>query len=343
MTKRHTLFVLLSILLIIVLLPSCSKKQKEELIIYGWEGLFPEEVLTAFEKETGISIVYSSFDSNETMLERLTTSKGSGYDLVIGDDYIIEEVIRRNLAAPLDFSKLSNKGNINPLYQGYFYDTESKYTIPFGAGIPLIVYDRAATGFEITGYSDLWDSRLKDSVAITANYRLINGITLKTMGKSLNEEDLAVIAKAGEKLLELAPNIRLVQDDNTQVALLNGEAKAAFLYTSQVTAALAEDPSLSVCYPREGLGIGIMNFFIPSKASNKDAAHNFLNYLLRPETGAKCFNYLGYYSTFSGSDSLTDPNLVVKGAFEGEIMENVSAEADEAYLKNWLEFKTALN
>ena len=58
------------------------------------------------------------------------------------------------------------------------------------------------------------------------------------MGESMNEEDVDVIAKTGERLKELAPNIRMIQDDNTQNALLNGEASVAFLYTSQVTQAL---------------------------------------------------------------------------------------------------------
>ena len=92
-------------------------------------------------------------------------------------------------------------------------------------------------------------------MSLTANYRVINGITQLSMGESMNEEDVDVIKKTGEKLLELAPNVRLIQDDNTQNALLNGEASVAFLYTSQVTAALAENPDLKVVYPEEGLGL----------------------------------------------------------------------------------------
>ena len=137
--------------------------------------------------------------------------------------------------------------------------------------------------FEIKGYNDLWDESLEDSVALTANYRVICGITQLAMGRTLNEEDPAVIAETGEKLKELAPNVRLIQDDNTQDALLNGEASAAFLYTSQVTAVMQEDPDLKVVYPEEGLGFGIMAMFIPSKAPNAAAAHQFIDYILRPE------------------------------------------------------------
>ena len=232
----------------------------DELVLFTWENMFPQEVLDGFTEETGIKVVYSNFDTDETMLEKLSQAKGGDYDVIVADDYIIEQAVSEGLVSELDKDTITNFGNINPLYQGQFYDPDDKYTVPYGAGIPLIVYDPDLVDFEIKGYSDLWNDELKDQVAITANYRVIDGITLLSMGKSMNEEDVSVIEEAGQKLLELAPNIRLIQDDNTQNSLLNGEASVAFLYTSQVTQVLAENPDLGnvPLYPEEGLGFGIM-------------------------------------------------------------------------------------
>lgn len=313
-----------------------------ELVIYTWEGMFPQEVLDGFEEQTGIKIVYSNFDTDETMLERLMQANGGTYDVIIADDYIIQQAGVAGLIQPINKSIITNYDNINPLYQGQFYDQHDEFTVPYGAGIPLIVYDPEQIDFEITSYEDLWNPALEDKVAITANYRVINGITLMSMGKSMNEENTEVIAEAGEKLLELAPNIRLIQDDNTQNALLNGEAAVAFLYTSQVTQALAENPNLKVVYPEEGLGFGIMAGFIPTSAPNADGANQFLNYLLEPEISAQCTNFIGYYSTNKAADDLVNENLVVPdGVDNGEIVYNVSTEADEAYNKNWTEFRAA--
>ena len=136
--------------------------------------------------------------------------------------------------------------------------------------------------------------------------------------------------------------MRLIQDDNTQNALLNGEASVGFLYTSQVTAALSEYPELKVVYPEEGLGFGIMGMFIPSKAPNKDAAYQFMEYILKPEIAAQCTDFIGYYSTNKEADELVNPDLVVPDSVKkGEIVQNVSAEAEEQYSKNWTEFKAA--
>ena len=313
-----------------------------ELVLYTWQGMFPQEVLDDFESETGIKITYSNFDTDETMLEKVSMAKGGDYDVVIADDYILEKVIQEGLAEKLDKDKLSNFENINSLYQGQFYDPTDEYTVPYGAGIPLIVYDPDEVDIDIEGYNDLWDPSLEDSIALTANYRVINGITNLALGKSMNEEDVDSIKETGKKLMELAPNVPMIQDDNTQDALLNGEASVAFLYTSQVTSVLAENPDLKVVYPKEGLGFGIMDMFIPSEAPDKDAAYQFVNYILQPEVSAKCFDYIGYYCTNKAADEFVDPNLVVpEDVTKGEIIQNVSAEADEQYNKNWTEFKAA--
>lgn len=321
---------------------SVSAKDKDELVLYTWDGMVPQEVLDDFEKETGTKVVYSNFDTDETMLEKLSQAKGGDYDVVIADDYIIESAVKEGLVQKLDKDAITNWGNINPLFQGQFYDPDDEYTVPYGAGIPLIVYDPDQVDIDIKGYKDLWDPSLEDSVAIIGAYRVICGITQLSMGESMNEDDVDVIAKTGEKLQELTPNIRLIQDDNTQNALLNGEASVAFLYTSQVTQALKDNPDLKVVYPEEGLGFGILGTFIPSEAPNAEAANEFINYLLQPEVTAKCINSVGYYNTNKAADDLVDENLVVPDdVTKGESIENVSQEAEQEYNKIWTEFKAA--
>lgn len=321
---------------------SVSAKDKDELVLYTWDGMVPQEVLDDFEKETGTKVVYSNFDTDETMLEKLSQAKGGDYDVVIADDYIIESAVKEGLVQKLDKDAITNWGNINPLFQGQFYDPDDEYTVPYGAGIPLIVYDPDQVDIDIKGYKDLWDPSLEDSLAIIGAYRVICGITQLSMGESMNEDDVDVISRTGEKLQELAPNIRLIQDDNTQNALLNGEASVAFLYTSQVTQALKDNPDLKVVYPEEGLGFGILGTFIPSEAPNAEAANEFINYLLQPEVTAKCINSVGYYNTNKAADDLVDENLVVPDdVTKGESIENVSQEAEQEYNKIWTEFKAA--
>lgn len=317
-----------------------------ELNLYTWDGMFPQEILRGFEEETGVRINFSHFDYDEDMLAKLEESKGGDYDFVIADDYILELVIAEGLAQKLDTARLENYENLNPVFMSQFYDPGNEYTVPYGAGIPLIVYDPALTGIEIESYEDLWNPELEDNVAITANYRVINGIALKTMGESFNTEDLDVIRRAGDKLLELAPNIRVINDSNTQDFIVSGEVAAAFLYTSQVYAALNAREDLQVVYPKEGLGFGIMAGFIPSQAPNADAAYAFIDYINRPENAAACFEYIGYYCTNKAADSLISEQMkefivLPEDVAEGEIVQNIPQEAEDLHAEIWNQFRNA--
>ena len=314
--------------------------------IYTWAEMFDQDVLDGFEAETGIKINYTNFDYDETMLEKLEAAKGGDYDLVIADDYIIETVIAEGLAQKLDKSKIPNFGNINPVYQGQFYDPTDEYTVPYGAGVQTIAYDPAAVSVPVTGYADLWDASFKDSIAITANFRVMLGMALKVLGYSYNTNDLAQIEEAAELFYKLADNIRLIKDDNVQDDLISGEVSAAVMYTSQVTMAKMNKPELEVVYPKEGIGFGIMAMFVPSQAPNADAAHLFIEYILRPEISAKSFEYLGYYCTTKAADDLISEEfrefLVLPAEFKAEDMEmigNISPEAAAREEEIWIEFR----
>ncbi len=325
-----------------------EEPENNELNLYTWEGMFPQEILDGFEAETGIKVNYNSFDTNETMLSRLQTTGGGDYDLVISDDYIIETVIAEGLAQKIDTNLIENIGNVNPAYQGQFFDPTNEYTVPHGAGVLTLVYDPNLVSIEIDSYADLWDKSLQSNLGIIGNYRVINGITLLSMGHSMNTEDVAVISEAGTKLLELAPNIRLIKDDSIQEDLLSGEIGVAVMYTSQTTMAMLANPSLEIVFPSEGVGFGVMGQFIPSNAPNPEAAHAFIDYVLQPENGKAAFEYLGFYSTNSAADELIaeeyKPFLTLPEEFDIETLEmiqNISSEALDEHDKIWTTFKSA--
>lgn len=348
--KKKISALLAALLLFAALLTGCAggNEKKGTLNLFTWEGMFPQEVLDGFTAETGYDINYSNFDYDENMLTKLEAEKGGTYDLVIADDYIIETTIAQGLAQKLDTGKLKNYSNINPVYQKQFFDPQDEYTVPYGSGVQTIVYNPAMVETEVTKYEDLFDPSFSDNVGVTGNFRVINGIGLKINGESYNTEDIAAIDAAGEKMLELAPNIRLISDDNLQEAIISGEISAGVMYTSQVTQAVMADPTLKVVFPEEGIGFGVMAQFIPSKAPNADAAYAFIDYILKPDVSAKCFEYLGYYCTNKAAEEkisaemkelLTLPeNLDLSGM---EMIGNIGADASAEHEKIWTAFKAA--
>ncbi len=320
-----------------------------ELNIYTWAEYVPQSVIDRFEEETGVRVNYTNFEANEEMLAKLETSGGGDYDIIIASDYIIKLAADEGLVKEIDLEKVPNYGNIDPIFQGFFYDPDNAMTVPYGPGIPLLVYDPAMVECEITGYESLWDPSLEDSVALMDSERVVMGMALKTMGESFNTEELDVIRAAGDKLMELAPNVRVLSQNQTQDYLLSGEVNAAFLFTSQVVLALAENPDLEVVYPEEGLGFGVDAAFIPVNAPNSDNAHAFLNFILDGEIGAEvsqqtyylCPNKAAY--EFLPEEFQKSLVISTEDIPNGEFIQDVGAEATALHEEIWTEFKAKLD
>jgi spermidine/putrescine transport system substrate-binding protein len=88
--------------------------------------------------------------------------------------------------------------------------------------------------------------------------------------------------------------------------------------------------------------------FIPSKAPHPGAAHKFLEYIMRPEVAAPCFEFLGYYCTNKEADALIADAyksfLTLPAEFSADDMEmigTIGAEAMDLHAKIWTEFKAA--
>ena len=356
---KKMLSIATSVVLTLALLTGCGStapenpetdapKQTGELNLYTFDGLFPQEVLNNFTEETGIKINYSSFDSNEAMLSKLESTKGGDYDLVVADDYIIETAIQEGLVKEVDKEQVPNFKNINPLFQGQYFDPDNKYTVPYGAGIQAIVYSPERTGFEIKSFDDLLNPALKDRIGIVNNARFIYGASLLEDNESVNAEDPEVIKKAAQQVLDMAPNIRLIKENGLQEDIVSGEIDAAVTYTSEVTQACVADPSLKVVYSQKKLGFGVMAQFVPVNAPNAESAYKFMDYILRPEVSKECFESIGYYSTNKEADALIDesmkPFLTLPEGVQidqMDMMHNIAPESLDLHTQLWTEFRSA--
>lgn len=332
------------------LLTGCSGGKKQVNVL-TYEGYIPDEIIADYEAR-GYQVNYTAAQTNEQMLDLLQAAKGGTYDIVICDDYIIPSMIESQVAAQLDYGRLSHAENIDPHYQSQFYDEENLYSIPYLAGFPLIVYDPAQVDFEIKGYADLWDSRLKNKLVILDQYRVIPGITLLSMGQSMNTTDQAVLAQCREKLLQLKPNVKLIDGSTPHVALINGDAAAGFVFTSQAMEVVKQRPDFEVVYPEEGLGFGVSCLMIAANAPHMDAAYDFVNYLLDGEVSAKVSELINYINCntaaeaylsaeFKANPVVYPPDSAFPPAAKRapEIIQTVDNETNQIYDEMWTAFK----
>ncbi len=277
------------LLCVILLIPCFTALQEEEKVLnlFTWEYYVDDDTLADFEAATGIKVNYTVFSENEEMLLKLQAVGGGDYDIIIASDYILNIARKEGLLGKIDTSRLTNYANIDPAFLSQYYDEANEYTVPYCAGTPLIVYNPDEVDIEITGYEDLWNPALKDSIVILNEARNMLGITLKTLGHSFNITDDAILAEAKAKLMELRPNVRAFNSETAYIDLLSGECSVAYMYTPYVVMALEENPDLQVVYAKEGLGFGIDALVIPVNAPHPDNAHLFIDFVLDAEIAAQ--------------------------------------------------------
>ena len=343
--KRILALVLSMMLMAAMAVTPAAAEEEKVLNIFTWATYVDDETLANFEAETGIKVNYSYFSSNEEMMAKLQANGGSEYDIILASDYALATMREQNLLLPLNKDVLPNYANLNTNYLGQYFDPNSEYVVPYVVGTPLIIYDPALVDIEIKGYADLWDPSLADSIVVVDDARNIIGITLKTMGKSLNETDPAVLAEAKTRLMPLYGNIRIFDYDTPYSAIISGEASVGYMFTTQVIVSILERPALVVVVPEEGVGIGIDGFAIPVNAPHPEAAHIFLNYMMDAEVAAHCAEWQYSPTPNKAAEPLlpdwlkNSPVLLTDEQAAGaEMMRNVG-ESEQVYQDIWMEFK----
>lgn len=341
---------ILSWVLILCLMASLTLVVAEEekvLNVFTWATYIDDVTVANFTAETGIKINYTTFGSNEEMLIKMTTAPDS-YDLILASDYALNTLRKQDLLQKLDKSLISNYQNIGAAFLSQYFDEKNEYVIPYTAGTPLIVYNPDVVNFELTGYESLWDERLKDSIVVVDDARNIIGITLKTMGHSLNTTDEAVLKQAEEKLMKLRSNIRSFNYDTPHTDLLSGEVSVAYMFTPFVVLALNEMPTLKVVYPQEGMGFGIDGLVIPANAPHPKNAHAFLNFILDSKNAAHiaetqcylCPVQTAYEFLPEGLKNNPAINIPQDDLGKTEMMQDVG-ELESVYQGIWQRFKMA--
>ncbi|UII56457.1 ABC transporter substrate-binding protein [Cytobacillus spongiae] len=317
------------------------------LTIYNWGDYIDAELLVRFEEETGIKIVYETFDSNEAMLTKIQQG-GTAYDIAIPSEYMIEKMQDENLLLPIDHSKLSNLAYIDPRFMDLSFDPENKFSIPYFWGTVGILYNPSMLeGKVITGWNDLWDPSLKNEILLIDGAREIMGMGLNSLGYSLNDRDKEHLLEAKAKLSTLTPNIKAIVGDEIRMLMENEEAAIGLVWSGTAAELMWDNEYLDYVVPEEGSNLWFDNMVIPKTAKNVEAAHQFINFVLDPEVAAQNTEYVGYSTPNKEALKFLPEEIVNDKRFypdpelteKLEVYENLGNQMLAYYNELYLEFK----
>jgi putrescine transport system substrate-binding protein len=295
---------------------------------YNWSNYMAPSVLEDFTKQTGIKVVYDTFDANETLETRLLAGK-SGYDVVVPTAYFLQRQIAAKIFQKLDKSKLPNLANAWSVVTAHLaiYDPGNQYAANYMWGTTGIGYN-VTTVKKILGPDgkiDSWDIVFKpENLAKFADCGVhmldspddILPAALSYLGIDPNSTKPADLEKAADLVTKIRPYVRKFHSSEYLSALATGEICFVVGWSGDIKQAQSRAAEtnngveIGYAIPKEGAQMFFDNLAIPADAPNVAEAYELINYLYRPEVAAKNSDFLSYANGNLASQKYIDPKII---------------------------------
>lgn len=301
--------------------------QERVVNVYNWSDYIDQSIIEEFTKETGIKVVYDVYDSNE-VLETKLLAGGSGYDVVVPTASFLQRQIAAGVYQKLDKSKLPNLTNMwDVVTKGVAtFDPGNEYSVDYMWGTTGLGYNvdklKAALGTdEKPGWDVLFDpakaAKLKDcGIYVLDSPTDVIPSVLVYLGLDPNSTKPDDLAKAEETLLAVRPFIRKFHSSEYINGLANGDICLALGYSGDVfqarDRAAEAKAGVTVDYsiPPQGAQIFFDVMGIPADAQHVEEAHEFINYMMKPEVAAKASNFVYYANGNKASQQFLNKDVI---------------------------------
>lgn len=301
--------------------------QQKVVHIYNWSDYIDPDVLKDFTKETGIKVVYDTYDSNDTLETKLLAGR-SGYDVVVPSASNLAREIKAGALKKLDKAKLPNLTHMwDFVAKGLAdYDPGNQYAVNYMWGTTGIGYNVDQIARRLPNAPvDSWDMIFKPEILAKfadCGVNLLDSSddlippALLYLGLNPDSHNVADIAKAGDLLKKIRPFVRKFNSSEYIDGLANGDICLAVGYSGDILQARARAveamKGVKVAYsiPKEGALLWFDSFAIPRDAPHTAEALTFVNYMARPEIAARNSNFLKYANGNKASQKLVDPTVL---------------------------------
>jgi spermidine/putrescine transport system substrate-binding protein len=332
---------LLALLLVFVMplgLFSCTSEKSggNVLYVYNWGEYISDgsedsyDTNAEFEKwyyeQTGkkITVVYSTYSSNEDMYAKLTAGAVS-YDVIIPSDYMIERLINEKWLLPLNYDNIPDAANVDPDFMGKdaeydYYDEGSVYSVPYFYGMVGIIYNTTMVDEEDVGSWELmWNEKYKGNILQFNNSRDAFGTAQYKLGIDVNTTDEAEWRRALDELKKQKGIVQGYVMDEIFNKMEGGSAAISAYYAGDFMSMYENNPDLDFFYPSEGTNLYVDAMCIPKCSQNKSAAEMYINFMCMKEAAVANAEYTYYAS----------PNSAVKN--DAEYIDYMNSIKDNGY------------
>lgn len=337
------------------------------LYVYNWADYIGKDTVRNFEKQTGIRVIYDTYDSDEELEAKLLAGD-AGYDAVTTSSDYFARQIKAGVYLPLDRRRLTNWKNLDPHVLALMSqaDPGNRYAVPYMRHVNGFAYNVDAVAARmpdapVDSLQMIFDPKViahfagcgvsfldsaEDVLQLALNYLHLDPNTTRP-------EDYL---RAEKLLLAVRPYIRAFDSEEYMNGLINGDFCISMSYSGDYAVseararAAGEHVNLAFTVPREGSGLSFDAWLIPAGAPHPQAALAWLNYLLEPQVIGAITNDIHYGNDNVASDPyvdrriLDDPTIYPTPAEEKRLYpsKEVSVQLERLRTRIWMKVKTGI-
>jgi len=294
--------------------------------VYNWGDYIAPGVLEEFEVATGIRVNYDIFDSQE-MLETKLLAGRSGYDVVVVSGHFLERLVPAGAFRKLDPRQLPSRGNLDAELMAKFaqYDPGNAHAVGYTWGTVGIGYDESklrelAPGAPTDSWSLVYDPAIVQrmvpcGVSVVDSPSDVIGTVLAWTGHDANRPTPEQLQLAERTLLTVRPYLRKIDTGNQINDLAGGTICLMVTWSTNVQVArnrareAGVEADFRYVVPKEGSVAWFDSLAVPADAPHPEAAHAFIEFMLRPDIAARNASYIGSASMNAAATPLVDASL----------------------------------
>jgi spermidine/putrescine transport system substrate-binding protein len=317
-----------------------------DLVYFNWSEYLEPKLFKKFEKQFGVKVRESNFDSMQGMMAKLRS--GNRYDLIFPGAEWVDRLRKANQLLKIDKEQLPNAASVYDYFAKPWYDPGADHSVPYAMYASGLIYRKDKV--QPTGsWNDLGLPEAQKKVYMLDDYQEVIGAGNLVNGNKLNDTDADAVEKSKQWALDLKPKLRGFSTDDIQ-NVVSGNAWIHHGWNGDVVnvrnqVKKPENYSFQKC--KEGLPVGTDCFAIPANAAHPGTALTFINFLLEPENASANIEYMGYPMPYTGPDETfaglvkDDPsiNVTVDDLTNGQQYASLGVKGRAAWDQAWTEIK----
>ena len=349
MKKSLKITGLLAIMVLaITLFVGCGKSNKTTINVLNYGENIADGLIEEFEEQYNVKVNYKTFDEMETMYIEATSGKVK-WDAILVSDNMADRMIQEGRLQKINKDNIPNLKEMSEGDLGKPYDPNNDYTVPYMNGTVGIVYNKDLVDEPVDSWDIMWNEKYKDQIFLLDSQRDTIGMALKRLGYSINSTDPKELEEAKNSLIEQMPLVLKYGADDVMDIMRQGEAAVAMIWSGEGLTLADENENLEYVVPKEGADFWLDSWAIPTDATNKETAEQFINFLSEKENALKIAEEIGYTTPHKGameeqSDSVRNnpaaymPQEVLDRC---EVYKHLNEDELKLYDDVWTEIKTS--